>query len=282
MTVFANITNAGLSVNNQSFIVQFYLGDPNVDGIQIDVNKTVGIINPSEKSTINASFILNAGNNNIFVLIDPTNLINETNEQNNNANNSVAVGLYQYYYGNVSANIVIGTGENKTIVAFGNMTSYDGYLFIADKDSVFSFNNLQAIGRTKNDLPTANDFSEIDGIINTSSFIDSVNAIWANNTDVSLETVQLNMSSKTIYDVPIVNTTNTTYFNTGILWDTSDDLSLNDQYDSSDKEDVVFVTQVKSPLQGEFGVYSYEIKVPAKLREYKGTNNQVDFYYELK
>jgi hypothetical protein len=258
------------------------MGDPDASGYQIEDNKTMGILNPSETATVNVSFLLNSGMNWIFVLIDPDNILNESDENNNKINNSVSVVLYQYYYGNVTADILLGYETNTSIIAFGNTTTYDGHLFVADQDSVFSFNDLQAIGRTKNDLPTADDFSEVDGILNTSLFIDSVNSVWTNNTNVPLETVQLNMSSKIIYNVPIVNTTNTTYFSTGILWDTSDDLSLNDQYDSSDIEDVVFVTQVKIPVQGEFGIYSYEIKVPAKLRDYKGTNDKVDFYYELK
>lgn len=277
ITVYANITNQGLSPTNQSFIIEFYKNDPDYDGIKID-NLTIGILNPGETITVNISYILTMGINNIFVVLDSNNVINETLENNNKANNSLAVSIYQYYYGNVTADIILSTSDNKTFVSFRNMTTYKGYLFIADHDSSFSFSNLQALGRTINGLPTNNDFTDIDISLNISNTPDSIKIVWANNTDNPLEVMQFNLSTNTLYNVPIVRTSNN--FVTGILWDTSDDLG-NNQYDYNDKEDIIFLTRVIDPELGNFGFYSYEIKIPAALKSYKGSIEMINFYYEM-
>ncbi len=84
----------------------------------------------------------------------------------------------------------------------------------------------------------------------------------------------------TIDNVPIVNSTNTSSFITGILWDSSDD-SSNGQFDSS--EDIVFITRVNQSSQGKYGIYDYEISVPANLR--KGITDSltaVSIYTEIR
>lgn len=277
ITIYVNITNQGLSPTNQSFTTEFYKNDPDNGGIKI-ANLSIGILNPGETITVNISYILTMGPNNIFVLLDVYNVINETLENNNKANNSLAVPIYQYYYGNVTADIILSTSDNKTFVSFRNMTTYKGYLFIADRDSSFSFSNLQALGRTINGLPTNNDFTDIDISLNVSAAPDSIKIVWANNTDTPLEVMQFNLSTNTLYNVPIVRTSND--FVTGILWDTSDDLG-NNQYDYNDKEDIIFVTRVIDPALGTFGFYSYEIKIPAALKSYKDSIDMINFYYEM-
>jgi hypothetical protein len=69
-------------------------------------------------------------------------------------------------------------------------------------------------------------------------------------------------------------------FVTGILWDTSQDTG-NLRYDSADKEVIVFITELNHAKQGKYGVYDFEIRVPATLREYSGENNKLAFYFEL-
>ena len=82
-----------------------------------------------------------------------------------------------------------------------------------------------------------------------------------------------------ISNVSVVNSTNSSNFQTGILWDASD--SVNGNY--SGTEDVIFISDVQKQLQGEFGIYDYEIKIPSRLREYNSPNNlnTITLYYEL-
>jgi len=81
--------------------------------------------------------------------------------------------------------------------------------------------------------------------------------------------------------VPVVNSTNTSSFKTGILWDLADDNSGNLQFDTTDAEDLVFVTNINVSTQGKYGVYDYEIRIPAELRSYKGFEDKVVFYTEI-
>jgi hypothetical protein len=283
ITLFANITNQGLSPANRSFIVQFFRGDPDTTGIQIGSNITIINMTVGEVITINTTYLLTSGLNNIFVKLDSNNLLNESEESNNKANNSLNIGLYQYYFGNVSRNFVFGSPSGNLTVFYSEVNSTpNGYLFIADADSVFSFANLQALSRNINNNSVNNDFSDLDISLNSTGSSGSINEVWTNNTDSPLHVDIINLTSKIINDVPFINSTTNSSFETGILWDTSDDLSLNLQYDPTDKEDVVFVTKISTPMIGSYGTYNYELKIPSNLRSYSGSVNMVTFYYELK
>ena len=83
--------------------------------------------------------------------------------------------------------------------------------------------------------------------------------------------------------MPTAESTNSTTFVTGILWDSSDDTNNNYQFDNTSKEDIVFVTRVNQSKTGMYGTYDYELRVPANLKNYKGPDTQtVVFYTEIK
>ena len=77
-------------------------------------------------------------------------------------------------------------------------------------------------------------------------------------------------------NVPIVNSTNTSDFVTGILWDYSDG---NSEYNGT--QDLILITRINENKTGEFGTYDYEIKIPAPLRSYVSGTNTVTFYTEI-
>ena len=255
ITIFANITNIGLSPANSSFIVQFFRNDPDLGGQQINGNLTISGLSSGETRSLNTTYILRLGANNLFVKADPANSVNETSESNNKANNSVFVELYQYYYGDITAYVLLATGQNNTIKAFSNTSVFKGNLFIADYDSSFSFSSLQALGKNKNGASTNNDFSDLDTIMNVTDFTDSINAVWANGSNSPTLLDRVNMSMLSVPNVSFAYSTNNTNFMTGILWDTSDDSSENFQFDTLDREDVVFVTPVSSLKPGKYGTY---------------------------
>ncbi|MFA6073371.1 MAG: DUF2341 domain-containing protein [Candidatus Woesearchaeota archaeon] len=281
ITIYANITNNGLTAANNSFIVQFYNGDPLSGGILIE-NKTVLNLSILEKITLNTTlYVLKAGRNNIYVRLDPTNVVNETTETNNIANKYVSVSAYQYYYGNVSAKLVLGEKSQYALMDFYNLSPDEGIILFADEDSNFAFTDLVALTRNTNAQLVSDDLSNIDEAMNISGFDDSIQVIWGGNTNVPLETQTFQIASNMITDVPVVNSTTDSSFVTGILWDSADDTG-NLQYDVTDEEDVIFVTEINSSQQGAFGVYDTEIKIPAALREYKAGNDKVVMYIELK
>ena len=111
------------------------------------------------------------------------------------------------------------------------------------------------------------------------SLNDSVNRTWTLN-NAPLDTVNLTIYGTIVYWVPVINSTNTSDFRTGILWDSSD--ANPGQFNAS--QDLVFITVVQSQLTGLYGVYDYELNIPARLRQYivPNNDNSVSFYTELK
>ena len=83
-----------------------------------------------------------------------------------------------------------------------------------------------------------------------------------------------------INNVPIANASSSSDFLTGILWDSSDD--DDGEYDSTDKEDIVFITKVNPSFRSQYG-YDYAISVIADLKNYKTPDQvQVAIYTEIK
>ncbi|MDD9953414.1 MAG: hypothetical protein OXR66_03695 [Candidatus Woesearchaeota archaeon] len=280
ITLFANITNQGNTDTNDSIIVQFFTGGQGGD--QINGNITIAELNISQSVVVNVSYILLPGVNEIFVTVDPMNTQDDANLLNNNVTINLTVEQYQIYYGNVSSGIVLHSGgDNTSYYEFGNVSNVAGHLLVADTDSAFSIVNLYALTRTEGGSPTGNDFTDADTNLNTSSFEDSLEEIWGGGTNTPLSVRGVNFTSNFVENVPYVNSTNVTAFWTGILWDSADDASANDQFDTTDEEDLVFVANINVSQAGMFGTYDYEIKVPSRLASYKGSEDTVSFFFEI-
>lgn len=113
------------------------------------------------------------------------------------------------------------------------------------------------------------------------SFNDSISNIFTLDGSIARNISQFTIQGTSVESVPIIPSTNTTSFITGILWDSSDDL-LDGEFSQDDEEDIIFVSKVNHSTEGAYGVYDYEIRVPARLREYKGPNlEEVYFYFDL-
>jgi hypothetical protein len=282
ITIFVNISNIGLTVANNSFIVQFFRGDPDAGGTQIGSNIIIPNLSIGENVTVNTTqYKLAAGRNQIFVKIDTANTVNETNENNNKANNNISVNQFQYYYGNISGRIILAGGDGVSLMDYDNVTPEYGLLIFADEDSVFSFRDLKPLTRNKNNQLTGDDFSNVDTAMSTTNFDDSIKNTWGGGTDVPLHTKTFNLSAQNITNVPVIDSTNTSDFVTGILWDTADDTG-NLQYDATDREDLIFVTEINPAKQGFYGTYDAEVKIPAALRTYKTGHDNIIFYVEIK
>jgi hypothetical protein len=281
ITVFANITNLGLSDATDPFIVQFYYGDPDLGGTQLNSNITVPNLSKNDFVIVNTTFILKPGVNNVYVILDPNDIVNESDESNNKANNSILIPIYQYYYGNISVEILLGDYLNKTLLKVESFITNYGNIIVSDVDSSFSFNNLIPLTRNINDQKTNNDFTDLDTIMNVSDAPDSIKNIWGLGSNDPIATDTFNISGRIIENVPIINSTNNSNFITGILWDKTDDISNNYQFDYNDKEDVVFVTKINSKKQGAYGIYDYEIRIPSLLKNYKQGTSLVNFYIEI-
>ncbi len=200
------------------------------------------------------------------------------------ATGSFSIVIWHTLVGNITGSLVLQGNNTNSLVVWSVSNTSESNIFIADSDSSINFNSLASFGRNLSNATRIGDFVEIDSLIKTSNFTDSVNNTY---TSAGLAITEYNFTifSKTLYYVPIINSTNTSTFFTGILWDSSDD---NDggtagEFDSVDKEDVVFITVARDNLVGAHGTYDYEIRVPAALRKYlSATTTSVALYGEIK
>lgn len=280
ITIYANIYNTG-GIPASNVIVQFWREDPGVGGVQINGNITIPLLINGENTTINITYSPIIGSNNIFVILDPPLATNgsiiEENETNNKANKQFSIGLYQVYAGNTTELLKLEKMSiNRTIFEWSVENATGSNIFVTDIEATPDFNNLQAVTRDINNVFKSDDFSEIDARLGSTNYTDSVNNTFASN-GIPKETMQFTVFTTQINDVPVINSTNTTNFKTGILWDKSDG---GIEYNGT--QDIVFISEIKKQQEGGLGIYDFEIKVPALLRNYNAPGATVAFYYELK
>jgi len=196
----------------------------------------------------------------------------------------VVASQYHIFYRNISANIVLDTSQNLSILAWFDSINVKGNVYVTDADTLngISWTSLQAIGKDKLLNDVIDDWEDIDVLLSMTQFNDSINRTFTNGTrGVPINKTDFLVQGSLIVNVSTVNSTNSSNFVTGILWDTSD--SVDAQYDTTEKEDLVFITKVNGKALGSYGTYHYEIKVPAKLKQYRAPNNQdsLSIYVEL-
>ena len=286
-TIMINATIYNLiNVTVPNINVSFYDGDPDISGIQIGANQLISSISPLGQQIVNTTWNTDLATSQIFVIVDPpyaTNgSIEEWNETNNKANKSVTIGGWHFVYGDIDEQSEFELAESlSNRVIRWNTTNFDsGNIYVVDSESSILWTNLQSIGRNTTGQATSNDFSDIDFLLNMTNFEDSVSNLYLNSSGDVINKTSFIVFNKLINNVPVANSTNNTNFMTGIFWDTSDD--SDGEYDISDVEDIIFATQINKDALGAYGVYDYEIRIPANLREYIDIDSRkAVFYAEL-
>jgi hypothetical protein len=261
----------------ENVLISFFEGDPDYSGVNIG-NVS---INVSQISSTYANLSWNAkiGPTKIFVFADYDLSIEEFNESNNKANKTFSINSWQEIYGNTSVDKII-EGEGINLKKWFNESYIEGSIFVTDSECSVNWLSIQAIGKTKTGESSSNDFLEIDQLLGMTEFEDSVSKVFSDD-QVPKDTENMVIHQREIQGVPIINSTDNSNFVTGILWDTSDD-SINGEFDSEDKEDIIFVAKINKESVGAYGIYDYEIKIPSKLREYNGPDyEEIYLYYDL-
>jgi len=262
---FGNTKVAGLEV-------EFYdiTSDTRIGQLQ-----NITLMNPRSSTVLYQEWNSTIGNTTIEIRIDWNNTYGEYNETNNNESFSVAISYWQTYYGNVSGIIFI----NGSVQAYNwTRTVVEGNLYAVESGSGIEWDNLQALSRDNGGVLAPDDFEELDSALGMSG-PDAINATFSLG-GVPRQTATIKVKGRDIANVPVVNSTDNSNFMTGILWDNSTD--TDGEYDSSEKENIIFLTEINDNTLGKFGTYDYEIRVPAKLREYSGGGNSLDIYVEMK
>ncbi len=227
-------------------------------------------------STILTNWTAKIGSRNIQVKIDPGNLIAESNETNNNASRNLSISAHFIFFGKATSLVGLGLGFDFLFAVQSEIKN----TLVTDSDSNLDFSSLQALSRKNDSSLASNDFTQVDAALGMGNFSDSISNLFSIGGSVPKQTRAFNIYDSTINNVPIINSTNSSVFLTGMLWDYSDD--SNGEFDNVEKEDLVFVAETNVNKMGSFGTYDYEIKIPVLLRDYKGTKASVDMYFEVK
>jgi len=180
---------------------------------------------------------------------------------------------WHFYYGNLSTKIALSNVQNQSEYIWPEEA--EANIYVVETGSNIDWLSLQALGRDTSNISAFDDFYEADVNLSLTIFSDSINNTYTKNNQPK-QTTSLLVYDRTILNIPIANSTNNSNFFTGILWDTTDGGT---QYNGS--QDLVFFTRKNLTLQGKFGVYNYEIRVPATLKNYKLNSGTVSFYVEL-
>ncbi len=280
-SIMINATVHNLADKNETdVLIRFYEGNPDNGGIQINSDIIVNITALNNK-TVNVSWTAKIGSFDFFVKVDPEDNIIESDENNNKANNSLSISSYHIYYGKTITNVLLDNAFNMTVFSWFNETNITGNIYVIDSDSSIDWTSLYAIGRNDTNGFQVNDWEEVDSLLNMTNLTDSINNTYILNSQPKNLTDFI-VRGSTIYNVSFVNSTNSSDFITGIMWDRSDS-GTNTYYDENEMEDLVFVTKLNPNNEGKYGNYDYEIKIPANLRKYRVPNNydSVSIYTEL-
>ncbi len=277
LSISAIVNNNGCSQSGD-FITGIYLGDPSLGGTQLS-NQTLDL-QGLENGNLNFTWNAQIGTSNIFILADIENLIVEENETDNKLNKEINVGAWQEFYGNVNVDLLLSNFGLSNVSVWFNDSLSSGNIFVTDSESDISWSSLIAIGKDSNLDDSLDDFSEIDLLLNMDDLEDSVSNVFTSDGSTPINLFDFNIYDNDVLNIPIVNSINNSNFVTGILWDSSDD--TDGQYSQDDREDLVFVSQINKQKQGAYGTYDYEIKIPARLRQYQTTDTEnIYFYFDL-
>jgi hypothetical protein len=272
ITIFAAILNIGYNFSN--IPVKFFNGGCS-NGTQINGNITIEQLEHGQNKTINVSHVSIIGPNNIYVCADPDDIILEKNETNNILNTTMHVPSYQYLYGQAEHYVAL---QKQTAETQYSWIPYNGTIYATDIDGAFDSGNLQALGRNAAGGASSNDFEEADANLGMAGFNDSIISLWADDSSTPKQTTSFLVHGLPLINVPYISSTNNSNYITGILWDTSTD--TNGEYDETDRELLVFVSHIRDDVQGKYGVYDYEIKVPALMRSYYNSTDEIMLYLE--
>jgi len=126
-------------------------------------------------------------------------------------------------------------------------------------------------------LNGTNDFNELDSVLGMNGFSDSVSSLFdMNNDGFADNTIDVKIAGSLVENIPIINSTNTSSFFTGILWDSADGGS-----DYSGSEDIVFFTILNPSHVGKYGMCDFEIRLPSPLESLIGVTNSIKKTAEL-
>lgn len=205
-------------------------------------------------------------------------ITNEGNRFKNNITIAINVKAYNDYFGNLTGNVTLDTNTNAT--EYDWRFNDSGNVIFTNAQVNVNFSALYALGRNISGGVATNDFLEADQALNMTGFNDSIQTLWATNASHPRQTTNFTVRGRTIENVPYINSTNTSNFITGILWQSVNSTSR--EFNATQKQPLLFVTMINRNQTGFYGRYDYEAHVPVLLRSYNSTSNALQYFVELK
>lgn len=192
------------------------------------------------------------------VTADPNDNIKETDETDNSDTTLLDVSSYQTFYG--GTDLTLRLGAQKDDLRIFNQQIAKGNLHFADADAEIMFSDLEPVG---------SNFQDADDALKMRGHNDSIQEEF--DPDIN-QTFEISGEEKT---APVINSSSNGNFKTGIFYDSSEGTPYNGS------QSLVFVSEIQDSTEGEYGIYDYEAKVPALLREQEGSNDLIDIYAEI-
>ena len=249
----ANISNPGSEnlTSDFNFTGRKYNGS---DFVFNDSQLKTAEIKSNSSKLVNFTFTAGIGLYNYSIEADPEDGINETNESNNFGSKEFEVSSYQIFYGGTEIVYKLGSSESSAPIKDWNRNIPSGNLYYADVEASYSLDNLMPLNES-------GDLSDVDTALKISSNPDSIVKTYDENEDgFADQTKCYSIIDRDVCDVPVVNSTNSSNFVTGMLYDSDDGIG----YDGS--QDLIFITEAyKETRQGFYGEYVYESRVPSTL-----------------
>jgi len=257
--VQVNVTNSEYTdALNALLNVSIYL----YNGAYVINESLTQFVNVSAQSSylVNITWTAKVGNVRFDIDVDVTDVVLELNETNNALTVYRDVLSSEVLYGSV-ANYqrVLFDGGNNGFTTWSLATPV-GVSYYADIDANWLPSNLAVFTQ-------ANDYNESDSDLGLTNYNDSNQKLYdANDDGVADQTRNISLGG-TYYDVPVINSTNSSTFVTGILFDSADGIP----YDGT--QDLIFIAIFNGSQVGKYGTYDYEVRVPYTLgQQVAGTN----------
>lgn len=237
-------------------------------------NHTVANFSAGTQETITTWINATIGPHGIQATIDPEDEYVENNETNNDASRWLNVTAWHTIAGNATHKHVLADDDN-AMHEWPLQNTTAGNLYAADTDTAIDWYGLQALGRKADGTTATQDLAEADTALGLAGHHDSITLKYGENESAPRTTKSFTIHGATIDHIPITNSTNTSSFQTGILWDATQGT----EYDGT--QPLVFITAINPDTQGAYGTYDYEIAVPSTLQDTEGTTGELAFYLEI-
>ena len=246
---------------NVRLVAEKYRNDTGWEPVEIE-DQTFSS-NGFDSSILNYDIVPDQGPQRVKLTADPLDNFNETNESNNKNSTLFDVPLYGTIYGNTDMTVKVSDKED---VFYRYQESDEtGTMYFVDSEVSPSFSNLKPLGDHQA-------LGVADEALSSTGFNDSVQEVWGDGSSIR-RTECFFVSGSDLCDVPVTNSTEDSFFDTGITYDGGPTYSKQDP--------LVFLSDMAVSRQGSFGNYDYEAKIPSTLSETQGSTDRLSVYMEI-